>query len=563
MRWFLLLIVSASAVWAQPLVNMQTVVVSDVNNAPDSQGLGAVSYPYRIGKFEVTIDQYTVFLNSVATNASTAHLAALWRTNMTMAMSPNIAGISRAGSGTPADPYIYEAVGGGNRPIAFVSWFGAARFCNWLHNGATNGANTETGVYALNDATSGSAPSKNTDALYWIPTQDEWMKAGFYKSGTTNAGYWMFPTQSDSAPGNLVGATPNQANYPTASGYSAPQGTWTPTANMLTDVGAFAASASAYGTFDQGGGLREILDWGGTSLPARGGSWDSSLRDILSLQRTNQASWISPSTVSTFVGFRVAAKAAQPVITLLGANPMEVYRGTPFADPGATMIDASNISSSIVGTGIVNTSVLGSYSLVYTGSDSSGLPAQPVTRTINVVLDPTADDDQDGLTNQLEQNLGSNPDLVDSNADGIDDGRAYNNGYNPMLNLSPIINSLKQTPVDGLYNQSQYDANRTAGQQDVIANPTAYSLYTPTSIMDLRMGGLMIQKQGTDATIVFQPQTTTDLVTLPFTNNGPPITNAIPMPGDKGFLRVGAIYVPAGDLTDVLNNVDVGDTFTY
>jgi hypothetical protein len=99
-----------------------------------------------------------------------------------------------------------------------------------------------------------------------------------------------------------------------------------------------------------------------------------------------------------------------------------------------------------------------------------------------------------------------------------------------------------------LFTQSQFDSNRTAGQNDVISNPMSYNLYTSDSIMDLRMGGLMIQKQGTDATIVFQPQTTTDLVTLPFTNNGTPITNAIPMPGDKGFLRVEAIYVPAGDL---------------
>ena len=118
-----------------------------------------------------------------------------------------------------------------------------------------------------------------------------------------------------------------------------------------------------------------------------------------------------------------------------------------------------------------------------------------------------------------------------------------------------------------LYTESQFAANRITGvaegKAEVIEVPESYGLYDSTSIMDLRMGGLMIQKQGTDATIVFQPQTTTDLVTLPFTNNGPPITNAIPMPGDKGFLRVGAIYVPAGDLTDVLNNVDVGDTFTY
>ena len=130
----------------------------------------------------------------------------------------------------------------------------------------------------------------------------------------------------------------------------------------------------------------------------------------------------------------------------------------------------------------------------------------------------------------------------------------------PMAWYRHGILTVQNNPQDyGLFSPTQYEANRIAGQQDVIVSPTAYGLYDSTSIMDLRMGGLMIQRQGTDATIVFQPQTTTDLATLPFTNNGPPITNAIPMPGDKGFLRVGAIYVPAGDLTDVLNDDDVVD----
>jgi hypothetical protein len=134
--------------------------------------------------------------------------------------------------------------------------------------------------------------------------------------------------------------------------------------------------------------------------------------------------------------------------------------------------------------------------------------------------------------------------------------------------ISLGIAQVQATPHEyNLFSSTQYEANRIAGvaegKAEVIVAPGSYGLYDSTSIMDLRMGGLMIQKQGTDATIVFQPQTTTDLATLPFTNNGPPITNTVPMPGDKGFLRVGAIYVPAGDLTDVLNNDDVGDNFTY
>jgi hypothetical protein len=49
----------------------------------------------------------------------------------------------------------------------------------------------------------------------------------------------------------------------------------------------------------------------------------------------------------------------------------------------------------------------------------------------------------------------------------------------------------------------------------------------------------MVQRQGSSAVVTFQPQTTTDL-NLPFTNNGTPITNTIPMPGNKGFIRINA-----------------------
>ena len=31
-----------------------------------------------------------------------------------------------------------------------MNWYDAARYVNWLHNGATNGANTETGAYDIN-----------------------------------------------------------------------------------------------------------------------------------------------------------------------------------------------------------------------------------------------------------------------------------------------------------------------------------------------------------------------------------------------------------------------------
>lgn len=111
--------------------------------------------------------------------------------------------------------------------------------------------------------------------------------------------------------------------------------------------------------------------------------------------------------------------------------------------------------------------------------------------------------------------------------------------------VSQTVSRVQANPNSyNLYSSEQYAANYnngvTAGTSLVTANPTSYNLYTSNSIMDLRMNGLMVQKQGGDAVVTFQPQTTTDLGTQPFTNNGTPITNTIPMPANKGFLRIQA-----------------------
>ena len=106
------------------------------------------------------------------------------------------------------------------------------------------------------------------------------------------------------------------------------------------------------------------------------------------------------------------------------------------------------------------------------------------------------------------------------------------------------VASVQSSPNDfSLYSAAQYQANYSsgvaAGTALVTANPANYNLYTSSSIMDLAMGGLMVQKQGSSATVVFQTQTTTNL-SQSFTNNGTPITNTVPMPGNTGFLRVRA-----------------------
>ena len=170
----------ASPTHAQQLVTIDTVTVGNAGNASDTRtntgslGFGAVTNVFAIGKYEVTIGQYNTFLNSVASVTTNSYIVDLW--NSLISTDGNSRGISRSGSGTLGSPYSYSVIGSSNRPITYVSWFDAARFANWMNNGATNGASTETGAYTLNGATNGII-TKNTGATWWIPSENEWYKA--------------------------------------------------------------------------------------------------------------------------------------------------------------------------------------------------------------------------------------------------------------------------------------------------------------------------------------------------------------------------------------------------
>ena len=46
--------------------SLQFVTVGDPGNAPDTTGFGAVPYTYQMGTYDITVAQYTQFLNAVA-----------------------------------------------------------------------------------------------------------------------------------------------------------------------------------------------------------------------------------------------------------------------------------------------------------------------------------------------------------------------------------------------------------------------------------------------------------------------------------------------------------------
>ena len=119
------------------LLTIDTVWVGNPGNAADSTTYGAVADVFAFGKDEVTIGQYITFLNSAASVTSVSYMVNLWNASITS--DHNIIGISRSGDGTLARPYSYSVLGNGNRPITYVSWLGAARFADWMNNGATAG----------------------------------------------------------------------------------------------------------------------------------------------------------------------------------------------------------------------------------------------------------------------------------------------------------------------------------------------------------------------------------------------------------------------------------------
>jgi formylglycine-generating enzyme required for sulfatase activity len=201
----------------------------------------------------------------------------------------------------------------GDKPVNYVSWFDAARVSNWLMNGATGTSSTETGAYTLvGGQTSGTAPAKNPGATFYIPTEDQWYKAAYYKGGGTNAGYWDYATQSNSAPTAVTsgstgigsaGSTGNFANYNNTA-------VWNSQSGNVTTVGT-NGGASVYGAFDMTGNLSEWNDLtgsAGSSRGLRGGSWGGSAFSVSSSGR----SAIGPSIENNDVGFRLASPVAVP-----------------------------------------------------------------------------------------------------------------------------------------------------------------------------------------------------------------------------------------------------------
>ena len=289
-------------------ITIPTVPVGNLGNAPDPStgGLyGSVAHGYNIGTTEVTNAQYAAFLNAKA------------RTDTYSLYNPNMAsGITRSGS---AGSHTYSTVSGrANNPVTFVSFWDAARFANWLHNGQGVGGgsgDTETGAYTLGGVTNpvNTSVIRNAGWRWAVTSENEWYKAAYHQP--SNAGgdadnYWLYSSSSNAAP--RPGNPPSgQANFANVIGNTTP-------------VGSYAANF--YGTFDMGGNALEwndaIVNMFGSNRSLRGGSWNLNANAL----RADTRDFQNPANEFVNVGFRVSQIPGPSSVALLAIGGLVTAR---------------------------------------------------------------------------------------------------------------------------------------------------------------------------------------------------------------------------------------------
>lgn len=190
--------------------SIEMVVIDNPRNPPDPmrQGLktGQVNYKFAISKYEITTAQYVAFLNAIAKDDTHE----VFKEGVTSAYSHSYNNerivdpfILRSGE---AGAYVYEVKPGyEDLPVWGVSWFDAARFVNWLHNGKPEGAQTnattEDGAYPLRGRDSGVDIPRRPNAKFWLPSSDEWHKAAYHNPDLPKKNqYNLYATGSDEDP---------------------------------------------------------------------------------------------------------------------------------------------------------------------------------------------------------------------------------------------------------------------------------------------------------------------------------------------------------------------------
>lgn len=190
---------------ADPLIPTEWIQISNPGNDCDQNGAGSVAYEYSIGKYEVSISQYVEAYNQD----------------------------DSLGDG---DELYWADLLGSNAPVACLSWYEAARYCNWLTSGSSSNGAYEVDVGGMVVGINRSAALELYNPVYVLPTRDEWYKAAYY----SEEGFSAYANGFDYPPLAF-----SEANYdPSDSAWVVFQGAeeQNGTVNMMGNVGEWSES---------------------------------------------------------------------------------------------------------------------------------------------------------------------------------------------------------------------------------------------------------------------------------------------------------------------------------
>ena len=263
-----------------------------------TSGYGIVDQTYRMGTFEVSNDQWNKFKNN----------------------------LNKPVTGNPSSAYDQNSFYvGANVPTDSVSWYEAAQFVNWLNTSTNHQAAYKfTGTQGMSDyalatwspaeAAGGTNLYRNKDAVYYVPTEDEWVKAAYW-NGTTLQEYATKAGESLTQGNGMSGTGWNYWD----NGYATnPMGPW--------NVG--SGSEELNGTYDMMGNVWEWMespytsgDYGaGSSRGLRGGLWNATSDFLAASYRDN----VTPTYEDYYFGLRVASVPEPGSITLVLSGAIAV-----------------------------------------------------------------------------------------------------------------------------------------------------------------------------------------------------------------------------------------------
>ncbi len=175
-----------------------------------------------------------------------------------------------------------------------------------------------------------------------------------------------------------------------------------------------------------------------------------------------------------------------PVITMNGISPINISFGSAYVDAGATAIDNIDGAVAVTASSIVNTSIIGIYTVTYTASDAAGNMATPAVRIVEVI-DTTAPVITINGPNPVNVTQGSV--YNDAGATALDDVDGV---------VAVVTTGIVDTATIGVYTiayTATDSANNTAAANrtvNVIAAPPTYISYNIT----LKQGWNLISLPG-------------------------------------------------------------------